>query len=135
VSELSPWVREGYQSLNPYLVVEGVESLLAFLSDVFGAKERGEREIRADGTIGHTELLIGDSVVMLSEASENPARPGVVYAYVEHVDDVFERARAAGATHLREPADWPWGDRVAGFHDPCDNRWWVATCLAATSGR
>jgi PhnB protein len=131
-----PWIRDGYRSLNPYIVVEGVEPLLAFLSEVFGGEERGEREVRADGTIGHTEFVLGDSVLMLSEANENRARPSVVFAYVEDVDAVFQRARDAGARHLRDPADWPWGDRVAGFHDPCDNRWWVATCLAPSrSGR
>jgi PhnB protein len=127
-----PWIREGYRSLNPYIVVERVEPLLAFLSEVFGGEERGEREIRADGTIGHAEFAFGDSVLMLSEGSENPPRPSVVFAYVEDVDAVFRRAAAAGATRLREPKDWPWGDRVAGFHDPSDNRWWVATSLAAS---
>jgi PhnB protein len=77
-----PWIREGYRSLNPYIVVEGVEPLLAFLSEVLGGEERGEREIRPDGTIGHAEFALGDSVLMLSEASENPARPSVVFAYV-----------------------------------------------------
>lgn len=122
-----PWIREGYRSLNPYIVVERVGPLLAFLSEVLGGKERGEREIRADGSIGHAEFGFGDSVLMLSEASESPARPSVVFAYVEDVDVAFGRAVAAGATHLHEPKDWPWGDRVAGFHDPFDNRWWVAT--------
>jgi uncharacterized glyoxalase superfamily protein PhnB len=128
-----PWIREGYRSLNPYLVVERVEPLLAFLSQVLGGEERGEREIRPDGTIGHAEFVHGDSVVMLSEASENPPRPSVVFAYVEDVDAAFGRAAAAGATDLREPKDWPWGDRVAGFHDPCDNRWWIATCLPGST--
>src|SRR6476659_11057660 len=123
------WIRDGYRSLNPYIVVDRVEPLLAFLTEVLGGEERGEREIRDDGTIGHAEFAFGDSVLMLSEASENPPRPSVTYAYVEDVDAVFARAAAAGATRLREPADWPWGDRVAGFHDPFDNRWWVATCL------
>jgi uncharacterized glyoxalase superfamily protein PhnB len=131
-----PWIREGYRSLNPYIVVERVEPLLAFLSQVLGAEERGEREIREDGSIGHAELGFGDSVLMLSEASENAPRPSVVYAYVEDVDAVFGRAVAAGATQLHEPKDWPWGDRVAGFHDPFDNRWWIATCLSGpTTGR
>jgi PhnB protein len=128
-----PWIREGYRSLNPYIVVERVEPLLAFLSEVLGGEERGEREIRADGSIGHAELGFGDSVLMLSEARENPPRPSIVFAYVEDVDAVFRRAATAGATQLHEPQDWPWGDRVAGFHDPCDNRWWIATCLPGST--
>ena len=62
-----------YRSLNPYIVVAGIEDLIDFLRDVFGAVERGEREISADGTIGLAEVETSDSVVMLSEAT--PAYP------------------------------------------------------------
>lgn len=118
----------GYHSVNPYLVVEGVERLIRFLDDVFGAVERGKREVTAEGAVEHAEVQIGDSVVMLSEASAAyPARPCVHFAYVEDVDVVFERAVAAGASPMLAPAEQRWGDRVGGFHDPCDNRWWVAT--------
>jgi PhnB protein len=123
-------VRDGYRSVNPYVVVDDVEGFLAFLCDVLDGDERGKREIRTDASIGHAEVQIGDSVVMVSAATEEaPARPCVNFAYVEQVDRVFERAVAAGATHLNEPKNWPWGDRIAGFHDPFDNRWWVATNL------
>ena len=121
-------VRDGYHSVNPYLVVEGVERSIAFLRKVFDARERGEREIAADGTIGHAEVVIGDSVLMLSEASSRyPSRPSVLFAYVADVDRVFEHAIAAGGSPIQGPADQPWGDRVAGFCDPHDNRWWIAT--------
>ena len=94
------------------------------------AHERGEREVRADGSIGHAEVQIDDSVLTLSEATDDsPARPCVNFAYVEAVDRVYERAIAAGATHLHQPKNWPCGDRVAGLHDPFDNRWWIATKL------
>ena len=125
------WIRRGYHSVNAYLVAEEVEPLIEFLCDVFGGAERGERELRDDGTIEHAEVQIGDSVVMLSGATaEHPARPSVSFAYVEDVDAVFRRAVEAGATDFRKPMDWPWGDRVAGFHDPADNRWWIATCVS-----
>jgi PhnB protein len=119
---------EGYHSVNPYIVVEGVERLIAFLGHTFGSAEHGEREIRSDGTIGHAEVRIGDSVVMLSEATaEYPGRPCVHFVYVDDVDEVFRRALAAGASAITEPSEQLWGDRVGGFHDPFDNRWWVAT--------
>ena len=121
-------VPDGYRSLNPYLVVDDVELLVSFLRDVFGGVERGEREIAADGTIEHAEVQIGDSVVMLSEAtSAFPARPSVCFAYVADVDSTFRKALAAGAVSILEPSEQSWGDRVGGFHDPLDNRWWVAT--------
>jgi PhnB protein len=123
-------VRPGYHSVNPYIVVAGVEGLIGFLGDALGAVERGERELRPDGGIDHAEVQIGDSIMMLSEASaETPARPSVNFAYVEDVDTVFQKALSAGARPIAEPADWPWGDRVGGFFDPFDNRWWVATYL------
>jgi len=124
------WIRTGYQSVNSYLVSDSADALITWLSEVFDCSERGVREIHSDGRIGHAEVQLGNSVVMLSDASpDHPARPSVTYVYVPDVDAVYERAAAAGATNLREPQEWPWGDRVTGFHDPADNRWWVATCL------
>jgi PhnB protein len=119
---------DGYHSVNPYILVERVERLVRFLDGVFGGIERGKREVSAEGAVEHAEVQIGDSVVMLSEASAAyPARPCVHFAYVEDVDAVFDRAVAAGASPILAPAEQSWGDRVCGFHDPCDNRWWVAT--------
>jgi uncharacterized glyoxalase superfamily protein PhnB len=124
------WIRSGYESVNSYLVSDSADALIAWLSEVFDCSERGVREIHADGRIGHAEVQLGNSVVMLSDASpDHPARPSVNYVYVPDVDGVYERAAAAGATNLRQPQDWPWGDRVAGFHDRADNRRWVATCV------
>jgi len=119
---------DGYHSVNPYIVVEGVERLIRFLGDVFGGIECGKREVSAEGAVEHAEVRIGDSIVMLSEASAAyPARPCVHFTYVQDVDAVFDRAVAAGASPILTPAEQIWGDRVGGFHDPSDNRWWVAT--------
>jgi PhnB protein len=121
---------DGYHSVNPYIVVEGVEGMIEFLTDVFGGLEQGEREIRADGSIGHADVRIGDSLVMLSEATaEYPSRPCVHFVYLDDVDAAFQKALRAGATPIIEPSAQRWGDRVGGFHDPFDNRWWVATHL------
>jgi uncharacterized glyoxalase superfamily protein PhnB len=131
MSERLGEVPRGYHSVNPYIVVTGVQGLVDFLREVFGGVERGEREIAADGTIGHAEVQIGDSVVMLSEGSAAyPSRSSVCFTYVADVDSVVQKAVAAGAKLILEPTDQPWGDRVGGFHDPFDNRWWVATRLA-----
>ena len=119
---------DGYHSVNPYIVVAGVQRLIEFLLEVFDGVEQGERETRPDGTVGHAEVRIGDSVVMLSEAtSDYPARPCVQFAYVDDVDAAFGNALRAGARPIVEPSEQSWGDRVGGFHDPFDNRWWVAT--------
>lgn len=119
---------DGYHNVNAYLVVDGVERLIEFLIAAFGATEHGERELTSDGRIEHAEVRIGDSIVMLSQADERyPPRPSVLFTYVDDVDATHRAAVAAGATSIVSPADQPWGDRVGGFHDPLDNRWWVAT--------
>ena len=119
----------GYHSVNPYIVVDGAELLIDFLVEVFGAVEQG-RSLRPDGRIDHADVRIGDSLVMLSEASKQfPARPCVHFVYVPDVDVTNRAALAAGATSILEPAKQSWGDRVCGFVDPFDNRWWVATHL------
>jgi PhnB protein len=118
---------EGCHSVNPYIVVDGADRLVDFLVAVFGGVEL-RRDLRPDGRIDHGDVRIGDSLVMLSEASARwPARPCVHLVYVEDVDATYRAALAAGATAVLSPTDQPWGDRVGGFHDPFDNRWWVAT--------
>ena len=121
---------EGYHSVNPYIVVDGAERLIAFLQAVFGGVEQGRRSLRPDGRVDHADVRIGDSLVMVSEASDRyPARPCVHFAYVDDVDATHRAALAAGAVSILAPAEQPWGDRVGGFVDPFDNRWWVATHL------
>ena len=117
----------GYHSVNPYIVVSDANPFITFLVEVFDGKEQS-RELSPDGVIEHADVLIGDSLVMISEASERfPARPCVHFAYVDDVDDVFERAVTNGATALLVPTDQPWGDRVSGVTDHFGNRWWIAT--------
>jgi uncharacterized glyoxalase superfamily protein PhnB len=120
----------GYHSVNPYVVVDDADALIEFLTVVFGGREQGERELAADGRVDHADVLIGDSLVMVSSSSETyPARPSVYLAYVDDVDVVYRTALEAGATSIVEPADQSWGDRTGGIVDPFDNRWWIATHL------
>lgn len=102
---------------------------------MFGAKER----VRIDapgGKIGHAELEIGDSVVMLADAlpemgGQSPksvgGTPVTIMVYVNDVDDVFDRAIAAGATSDRPVEDQFYGDRTGQFDDPYGRMWFVAT--------
>jgi uncharacterized glyoxalase superfamily protein PhnB len=118
---------EGYQAVIPYLVVDRAEEVIEFIKAAFGAQEIS-RMINPDGTIGHTELRIEDSVVMLGGAREQwKAMPTMLYLYLENVDDVFRRAVAAGGKALKEPADQFYGDRTAAVEDMSGNQWWLAT--------
>jgi PhnB protein len=120
-------IPEGYQAVIPYLVVDGAEKVIEFLKQTFHAKEL-LRMAGPDGKIGHTEVRIGDCVVMISDA-QGPWKPmpAMIYVYTEDVDAAYQRALAAGATSVREPQDQFYGDRSAGVTDACGNQWWIGT--------
>lgn len=122
-------VPPGSHSVNPFVVVDGAADLMAFLGEVFGARET-ERITRQDGTVGHAEVAIGDSIVMLSDATEAlPPRPAAFYVYLDDVDGAYQRALAAGAGPRSAPADQFYGNREAGVVDPWGNIWWIATVV------
>ena len=121
-------IPDGYHSITPYLVVPDAPKTIAFLKQAFGATTLFEPMKRPDGTIGHAELKIGDSPLMLSEASEQcPATQAMIHLYVPDVDATYKKALAAGATSVMEVADQFYGDRSGGVKDPAVNSWYVAT--------
>ncbi len=120
-------IPEGYHSITPYLVVNGAAKVLDFVKQAFGAQEV-MRMPGPNGTIGHAEVKIGDSFVMMADASpQHPARPGMLLLYVPDVDEVYQRALKVGGKSEREPADQFYGDRSAGVSDPAGNQWVIAT--------
>jgi PhnB protein len=121
-------IPDDYQVVTPYLVVQGAEKLINFLKQAFGARET-ERISMPDGSIGHAEVRIGDSVIMMSDAREDmwKAMPSSIYLYVEDCDTIYKRALDVGATSLMEPKDQFYGDRSGGVKDPIGNHWFIAT--------
>ena len=122
-------IPEGYHSVTPYLIVNGAAQLLDFVMQVFSAQELFRFD-GPNGTIGHAEIKIGDSIVMVADAStgdQGEAMPGVLNVYVDDVDKVYQQALEAGGTSLREVADQFYGDRTGGVRDPLGNQWWIAT--------
>ena len=128
-------IPEGYRTLTTYLTVENAAEAIDYYKDVFGAKERIRMEA-PDGKIGHAELEIGDSLLMLSDAfpgatSRPPTELGGTTAgafmYVEDVDAVVKRAVESGATITMEVADQFWGDRFGSISDPFGHQWSIAT--------
>jgi PhnB protein len=120
-------IPEGFHTVTPYLVVQGVPKLLDFLKQAFDAQEI-MRMPRPDGAIMHAEVRIGDSAVMMGEAmGEHKPMPGAIYLYVADTDATYKRALQAGASSTMEPAEQFWGDRGAGVVDPVGNHWWIAT--------
>jgi PhnB protein len=120
-------IPDGYHSVTPSLMVQGVAALIDFLKQAFGADEIF-RMPRPDGAIMHAEVKIGDSMIMMGEAmGEHQPMPGSIYLYVNDADAVYQHALQAGATTMMEPGDQFWGDRQAGIKDPVGNFWWIAT--------
>jgi PhnB protein len=127
MAEVKP-IPEGYHSVTPYLTVHDAAKLLAFVKEAFGAEETVMMP-GPNGKIGHAEVRIGDSMVMMGDASlgEFGAMNGMVLVYVDDVDKTYAKAIEAGAKSLREPKDEFYGDRTGGVEDPTGNRWWIST--------
>ena len=134
-------IPDGYPQVMPYLCVDNAAAAIDFYSKVLGAKER-MRMPSPDGTIGHAELQIGDSVIMLSDeypdmgvrsAKSIGGTPVTFSVYVEDVDGVFDLAVTSGAKALRPVEDRFYGDRSGQFEDPFGHRWSVATHIEDVS--
>jgi PhnB protein len=121
-------IPEGYHTATPYLVARGADKVVDFLKKAFGAQMSFEPMMSPDGKIMHADLVIGNSHVMISEATDqHPAMQSMVHLYVPNVDAVYQRAVAAGGTSTLEPIDQFYGDRAASVKDPSGNHWYIAT--------
>jgi PhnB protein len=121
-------IPDGFHTVTPYLIAEGAEKVIKFMQQALGAKHDHEPTLRPDGKIMHATLRIGDSMVMISDASEHAkAMPAMLYLYVPNVDAAYQLAIKAGATSVMEPADQFYGDRSGGVKDPAGNSWFLGT--------
>jgi PhnB protein len=128
-------IPDGYPRVMPYLVVDGAGAAIEFYKEVFEATERMRMD-GPDGKIGHAELEIGDSVVMLADefpdmGAKAPkaygGSPVSMMVYVEDVDATFEVALKAGAKTVRPIENMFYGDRMGAFVDPFGHSWSVGT--------
>ena len=128
-------IPDGYPQITPYLAVAGAGDALDFYTKVFGARER-VRMPGPDGKIGHAELEIGNSLIMLADEFPDMGHRGpktvggtpvTINIYVEDVDDVFERAVEAGAKELRPVENQFYGDRTGQLEDPFGHKWSIGT--------
>jgi PhnB protein len=116
----------GYGTVTPFVVVKGAAEFIDFTGRAFGAEELAR--VMVDGVIGHAEVKIGNSIVMLFDSKPDwPWTPAFLRLYVPDTDAAFERALAAGAESVSRPGDLPWGDRGSRVRDPFGNLWWIMT--------
>jgi PhnB protein len=131
------YIPKDYNSVTPYLVIKGAAKAIDYYKKVFGAVET-VRMGGPDGKIGHAELKIGNSHIML--ADENPAMgeghtspatvggsPVSLYVYLPDVDSVVEKAAAEGAKIMKPVQDQFYGDRSGFIQDPFGHLWGIAT--------
>jgi PhnB protein len=117
----------GYNTVSPWIVSRNTARLLDFMKTAFGAEELG-RVPNGDGTIGHPEARIGDSVFLMFDAkNEWPDTPAFLRLYVADADVVYRKALSAGATVVTEVTPLYFGDRVGRVRDPLGNIWWIQT--------
>jgi len=131
-------IPDGYSTVTPYLTIDDPAPVIDFLKKAFGAQEIFA--MRDDkGNIGHAEVKVGTSIVMLGRAHDQwksrpgrahdqwKSRPGNFYVYVDDCDAVYQKALDAGATSISKPENQFYGDRHGGVTDSQGNNWWIAT--------
>ncbi len=128
-------IPDGYHSVTPYLIVNDAAKAIAFYKKAFGATELMRMET-PDGRIGHAEIRIGDSAVMLADEHpkmgyRSPQSLGgaavSLMVYVERVDDIFKQALASGAEEVQPIKDQFYGDRSGTLKDPYGHVWTIST--------
>ena len=133
-------IPDGYHSITPYLVVDDAQAAIDFYTRAFGAKEKFR--LPMGDRIGHAELEIGDSVVMLADEFPDmghlgpKSRGGTTVSllhYVEDVDSAFCKAIEAGANETRPVENQFWGDRMGTLTDPFGHVWSLATTVEEVS--
>ena len=129
------YMRPGFTSITPYIIVNGASEFIEFLKKAFSAAER-LRVPMPDGKLMHAEVAIGNGVIETADANQqvSPA-PTDIHLYVNDADATFDRALEAGATAIYRPTDdHPSGDRWGALKDAFGNRWYIATPKGWTPG-
>jgi PhnB protein len=139
-SKVKP-IPDGYHSVTPYICCKNAAAAMDYYKKAFGAVEV-MRMAGPDGKIGHAEIKIGDSFIMMSD--EHPesnayspqhfgGSPITLLLYVPNVDELVRQAVSAGATIERPVADQFYGDRVGTIRDPFGHRWFIHTHIKDVS--
>jgi PhnB protein len=120
-------IPDGFAAVTPYLVVQDVKALMAFLTNAFGATVHEKVEMPGGG-IGHADMVVYGSHIMMGQSGgHHPPTPAMLYLYVEDADAVHAQAVAAGGAAESPVRDQFYGDRAGSVKDANGNVWWIAT--------
>ncbi len=118
----------GFNTVTPYILVEGADRFLDFLVQGLGGVEIG-RHMNGD-RIANAQVRLGTSTVMVGETATGfPAMPASYYLYVENADEAMTKAIAAGGAKIMDVANKPYNDRQGGIRDQFGNLWWLSERL------
>ena len=125
-----PVALDTYRTVTPYLVVPDADVEIKFLETAFDAVT-GVCERGPTGAVRHAEVRIGDTLIMIGQASDEwKALPCALYLWVPNVDAIYEKAQKCGATSVMAPADMPYGHRNGGVLDGAGITWWIGSPVA-----
>ncbi len=120
-------VPKGYHTVTPWIIAKGADGLVTFIEKIFDGKEKeGSRILNADGSIGHVEVQISESVILLFDHQKGwPDTPAFLRVYVENAEAVMKKAKDAGSTIVTDVTPLFFGEKVGRIRDPWDNFWWI----------
>lgn len=121
-------IPEGYQTVMPYLILNGAQQFIEFTEKVFNAVEnKSNRHMRDETIIMHSEVSIGDSTIMFADSTGRfPPRTTGLFVYVDNADDTYKKAIDNGAKVITELSDQSYG-RSGGVEDSFGNTWWITS--------
>jgi len=120
-------VPDGYTTVTPFLNLKGAAEAIEFYKKAFGAEQRGPIAPGPNNTVMHAEIKIGNSLIMIADATQNPPTLASIHLYVDDADALWNRAIKAGAQVSMPIGDMFWGDRYGVVTDKWGNRWGIAT--------
>lgn len=124
---MTGWKAPERSTVSTFIICENAMEIVEFAEDVFGAIRTRLPLFRSNGQLWNAEIRIGESTLMLSDATEDTRFPAFVYVQVEDVDATFDKAITAGAREFMQPQDQFYGDRDGGVADKAGNVWWIGT--------
>ena len=120
----------GFHTITPYFRVKGATEFIAFVEKAFGGILK-ECHHTPEGKVMHASMLIGDSMIEVSDGKEEwPVMPMSIHFYTAETDALYQKAVEEGATSIYEPTDHPYGERGCGLKDAWGNDWFIATRIA-----